>query len=77
MEKNIGFNDRLVRLILGLCAIAGAYFIAINVNWLAGIIVALLGAFSIYEALVGWCIVYKILGKNTCPIEGRYKNSLQ
>jgi hypothetical protein len=53
MEKNIGFNDRLVRIILGLCAIVAAYFISIKVNGIAGIVVALLGVFSIYEALAG------------------------
>ncbi len=71
MEKNIGFNDRMIRLSLGLLALLAAYFIAIRVNWIAGAIVALLGAFSIYEALVGWCIMYKILGINTCPVKGQ------
>lgn len=71
MEKNIGFEDRVARLALGLFTIMAAYFIALDVNIIAGVIVALLGLFSIYEALVGWCIVYKILGVNTCPIEGR------
>lgn len=71
MEKNIGRNDRLVRLILGLCAIVLAIFLAIKVNLIAGIIVALLGLFTIYEALAGWCILYKVMGINTCPIKGR------
>jgi hypothetical protein len=71
MEKNIGYNDRLARLILGLCAIVAAFFIAVKVNMIAGIIVALLGVFTIYEALVGWCIIYKIMGINTCPIKSR------
>jgi hypothetical protein len=71
MEKNIGFNDRLARLILGLCAIIAAFFIAVKVNVLAGIIVALLGVFTIYEALAGWCILYKVMGINTCPIKNQ------
>jgi hypothetical protein len=71
MEKNIGFNDRLVRLIIGLCAIIAALFIAMKMNVIVGVLVALLGVFTVYEALVGWCIVYKVLGINTCPIKGR------
>ncbi len=71
MEKNIGTEDRVARLVLGLLAIAAAYFIAREANIVAGIIVALLGVFSIIEALIGWCIVYKILGVNTCPIGSR------
>lgn len=71
MEKNIGFNDRLARLILGLCAIIVAFFIALKVSVVAGVIIAILGAFTIYEALAGWCILYKVIGINTCPIKGR------
>lgn len=71
MKKNIGFYDRLVRLILGLCVIVAAYFIAVRLNIIAGIIVALIGLFSIYEAVAGWCILYKIMGVNTCPIKDR------
>jgi hypothetical protein len=71
MKKNIGRNDRLVRLILGLCAIVVAIFLAIKVNVIAGIVVAILGVFTIYEALSGWCIIYKIMGINTCPIKSR------
>ncbi len=71
MEKNIGFNDRLARLIIGICAILAAFFIAIKMNVIAGIIVAILGAFTIYEALAGWCILYKVMGINTCPIKVR------
>jgi hypothetical protein len=71
MEKNIGRNDRLARLILGLCAIVVAIFLAIKVNMIAGVVVALLGLFTIYEVLSGWCIIYKIMGINTCPIKSR------
>jgi hypothetical protein len=71
MEKNIGRNDRLTRLILGLCAIVVAIFLAIKVNMIAGIVVAIIGVFTIYEALAGWCIIYKIMGINTCPIKSR------
>lgn len=69
MEKNIGFKDRLARLILGLFTIVAAFVIAINVHMIAGILVAILGVFTIYEALVGWCILYKVMGINTRPIK--------
>jgi ABC-type protease/lipase transport system fused ATPase/permease subunit len=72
MEKNIGTYDRLARLILGLGALAVGAFIILNVNAWAGIIVAAAGLFLIYEAIAGWCILYRILGINTCPVTGKY-----
>jgi len=66
MKKNIGTLDRVVRLLIGLVCFAGAWFTGIL---LIQIVLILLGVFSIYEALVGWCAFYMLIGRNTCPIE--------
>lgn len=66
MNKNIGTADRIARAIIGIIAIALAFFVG---NLYAKIGLAVLGIFSLYESLAGWCALYALLGKNTCPIE--------
>jgi hypothetical protein len=60
MKKNIGKPDRILRLIVGLILLALAYW---NMSW----ILLLAGIFTLFEALMSWCILYQILGKNSCP----------
>jgi len=62
MQKNIGLKDRIFRLVIAGLLLAYAF-------WQGSIIAALLGAFTLYEALASWCILYWLLGKNSCPIE--------
>ena len=50
MKKNIGSLDRLIRLILGLVAIAWGVYAE---NWLG-----LLGIIPIATALLNWCPLY-------------------
>jgi hypothetical protein len=66
MKKNIGKMDRVARLLIGVVCLVAVFFVSIM--WLKIILVAL-GIFSIYEALVGWCAFYMLIGRNTCPIE--------
>ncbi|MEY2664751.1 MAG: hypothetical protein RIT04_559 [Candidatus Parcubacteria bacterium] len=66
MKKNIGTFDRVVRIIIGIACIVGSYFVA---TLLIKVVLIALGVFSIYEALVGWCAFYALIGRNTCPIE--------
>lgn len=66
MKKNIGLNDRIVRLIFGLLLLAFAW-------WKASWIALALALFTFYEALVGWCIFYQLIGKNSCPIPPKDK----
>lgn len=61
MKKNIGTPDRLARLALGVLLLIGAY---VWHSWL----LALLGAFVVYESVSGWCVLYALLGRNTCPM---------
>jgi len=65
-KKNMGTVDRIVRIIIALCLFIGAYFI--STVWVMVVCIAL-GLFVLYEALSGWCALYALLGRNTCPIE--------
>lgn len=61
MRKNIGTIDRLLRLTLSLVLFGFAW-------WLNSWVLVLVGLFTLYEAIASWCILYQLLGKNTCPI---------
>ena len=62
MKKNIGKLDRLLRLTMAFVLFGLAF-------WLKSWILTALGLFTLYEALAGWCVLYQITGKNTCPID--------
>jgi hypothetical protein len=64
MKKNIGQIDRIARIIIGFVAISLGIFQS------SGFLI-LIGAFSIFEALVGWCAFYQLIGVNTCPVKKR------
>jgi hypothetical protein len=62
MKKNIGTPDRLLRLAIAIVLLFFAWY---SSSWL------LLAAslFTFYEAFAGWCVLYQLLGKNSCPLE--------
>lgn len=62
MRKNIGTQDRLIR--LGIAIIL--FGLAI---WFKSWILAGLGLFTLYEAAASWCIFYQLTGRNSCPID--------
>jgi hypothetical protein len=68
MRPNIGARDRMIRLGIGIIFLAAGIYVTYRINVWAGALVVLLGAFSVLEAVYGWCAVYALLGKNTCPI---------
>lgn len=61
MKKNIGTADRLVRLAIAVVLFIYAWWAW---SWLA----LLFGLFTLYEAIASWCVLYQLIGKNTCPI---------
>jgi hypothetical protein len=65
MKKNIGKADRLIRLLLAVIIGLAALFIDVLIIRAVFIILSL---FIFYEALAGWCALYALMGKNTCPI---------
>jgi len=60
MKKNIGKPDRILRLIVGILLLGWAYW---QMSW----VLLVLGLFTLFEAFMSWCILYQILGKNSCP----------
>lgn len=61
MKKNIGTFDRLIRLAIGIILLAYAW-------WQSSWIALAAALFTFYEALAGWCILYQLIGKSSCPI---------
>lgn len=68
MRPNIGARDRMIRFIIGIIFAAAGIYVTYKINAWAGALIVLVGAFSILEALYGWCALYALLGKNTCPV---------
>lgn len=67
MKKNIGTMDRILRFILACVLFALAL-------WLKSWILAAIGLFTLYEAIFSWCILYQMIGKNSCPISKKPKD---
>lgn len=66
MKKNIGTPDRLLRFAIGLALLAFAW-------WQSSWIALAFAIFTFYEALAGWCILYQIIGANSCPLDQNKK----
>jgi len=62
MKKNIGTADRIFRAIVFIVLFGLAW-------WWHSWIIAVFGLFAAYEALASWCVLYQLLGKNSCPIK--------
>ena len=69
MNKNIGSRDRYVRLFIGIILLIISYY-------LKSAFLAIFGLFSILEALISWCLIYQIIGKNTCPVNKKSENKV-
>lgn len=61
MKQNIGTKDRWLRLAIGLLLLFLAW-------WASSWLLLAISLFVFYEALVGWCLLYQLLGKNSCKI---------
>lgn len=61
MKKNIGTQDRLIRALVGIVALGLSW-------WFSSWLFFAVALFSFYEAAVGWCALYQLLGKNSCPL---------
>ena len=61
MKPNIGLHDRILRGAIGIGLLGLAYYYG-------SLILAAAGIFALFEAVVSWCALYHLLGKNTCPL---------
>ena len=64
MTKNMGTKDRVARLILGIILIISIFFTA---NTSIKILLSIIAVVAILQSIIGWCGLYALLGKNTCP----------
>lgn len=62
MEKNIGTADRLLRAFFGVVLLGLAW-------WYESWILLAASLFCFYEAVASWCVMYQLLGKNSCPLD--------
>jgi hypothetical protein len=62
MQKNIGMIDRFIRLVLAIGLLAYAWW---QWSWIA----LILSLFVFFEVFFSWCLVYQLLGRNTCPVK--------
>ena len=58
MKCNVGKTDRIIRVILGACIIAGGVYFQ---SWWGAI-----GAVLILTAAIGWCPAYAPFGLSSC-----------
>lgn len=62
MIKNIGTPDRILRILLGIAVIVGA-FIYTESFW--EIVLVLVGILVLLQGVLGWCGLYALLRINT------------
>ncbi len=62
LKKNIGPSGRIFRLAIAMILL----MIAV---WQKSWIVFLISLFVFFEAWMQWCLIYQLLGKNSCPID--------
>ena len=66
-EKNVGGIDRIARIVIGLALIAGFFLNSeASMRWLY-----LIGIVPLATGLMQSCLLYKIIGVNTCPMDKR------
>ena len=58
MTKNVGRTDQIIRLVLGTVLILFAIW--------SGNILGYIGIILVVTALIGYCPLYSLIGKNSC-----------
>jgi Protein of unknown function (DUF2892). len=61
-KKNLGTSGKILRGILALLLFAYAF-------WAKSWIALIFAIFTLFEAFMSWCILYQLMGKNSCPID--------
>lgn len=69
MKKNMGFADRIIRVLLAIVFVA-LYFTG-AVTGTFGIILLVVAAVFALTSLVSMCPLYSFVGISTCPVKGR------
>jgi hypothetical protein len=66
MKTNEGTIDRIIRAVVGVAALLGAF--AIGSGSVAFVLLLVVGAILLVTAAVGFCPLYRVFGINTCPV---------
>lgn len=61
MTANVGNTDRVVRIVVGLALLSMLVWVEGSARWWG-----LVGLVPLGTGLVRWCLVYTLLGTNTC-----------
>lgn len=66
MEKNVGYADRIARLVIGIVLlIGGIYGYTANMNMVLVAVVLLIGAILVVTGATQSCLLYTLLGMST------------
>ena len=65
MTTNESGVDRIIRLVLAVALVAGAW--AAGFGSVLGIVLLVLAAVLVVTAAVGFCPLYRVFGLSTCP----------
>lgn len=66
MKKNMGFADRLVRVLIA-AIVAVLYFTGVVTGTLGIVLLVLAGVF-VATSLISFCPLYTLFGLSTCPV---------
>jgi hypothetical protein len=66
MKTNEGTVDRIIRAVVGVAALLGAF--AMGAGSIAFVLLLVVGAILLVTAAVGFCPLYRVFGINTCPV---------
>ncbi|MEO0139512.1 MAG: DUF2892 domain-containing protein [candidate division WOR-3 bacterium] len=64
MKRNVGTVDRVIRVIVGLLAFGGIFFV--STIWLK-VLLGIVGIVMLFTAATGFCALYTLFGISTCP----------
>ncbi len=70
MELNLGRTDMMIRAVMGVTSLYGAYYVAFVLDNVWGLGLGFMGGILLMSALMKWCPVYALIGFNSCPISG-------
>ena len=73
MDRNIGPEDRVVRIVAALGLAALIYFA--NLSRTADIVVGIVAAYLLITGLLTRCVVYKVIGVDTSVQEQSYSTT--
>lgn len=65
MTANVGSTDKIIRLVLALLAVVGAFLTGIGTA--LGIVLLVVGVVLAVTAFTGFCPIYRVLGMSTSP----------